>query len=80
MLADPKGEIKRIADFLDIEISDEAVSGYIQLGFEFIDGARHQVLLAHGHEWAIWRLRSKLEDKTAALEPVVEYLEDHTAR
>jgi hypothetical protein len=73
-LLEPTGQIVRVG------ISDEAVSGYIQLGFEFINGTRHQVLLAHGHEWAIWRLRSKLEDKTAALQPVVEYLEDHTAR
>ena len=73
-LLEPSGQIVRVA------ISDEAVSGYIQLGFEFINGARHQVLLAYGHEWAIWRLRSKLENKTAAMQPVVEYLEDHTAR
>ena len=30
MLADPKGEIKRIADFLDIEVSDEALTAIVQ--------------------------------------------------
>jgi len=30
MLADPKGEIKRMADFLDIEVSDEALTAIVQ--------------------------------------------------
>jgi hypothetical protein len=51
------GQITRVG------ISDEAVSGFIELGFEIVDGSRRKVLLVQGHEWAVWRLRSYLEEK-----------------
>ena len=73
-LLEPTGRIDRVG------ISDEAESGYIQLGFEFVSGTRRQVILARGHEWAIWQLRAKLEDHSGALHPVDRYREDHTAR
>jgi len=73
-LLEPTGQIVRVG------ISDEAVSGYIQLGFEFINGTRRQVILAQGHEWAIWRLRANLEDRTPALQPIDQYREEHTPR
>jgi hypothetical protein len=73
-LLEPAGKIVRVG------ISDEAVSGYIQLGFEFINGTRRQVILAQGLEWAIWQLRSNLEDRTPDLQPIDQYLEDRTAR
>lgn len=73
-LLEPAGQIVRVG------ISDEAVSGYIQLGFEFINGTRRQVILAQGLEWAIWQLRSNLEDRTPDLQPIDQYLEDRTAR
>jgi hypothetical protein len=63
-LLDVTGQIVRVG------ISDETQSGFIELGFEFFDGTQHHVVLAHGHEWAVWRLRSHLEgmqkDKPAA--------------
>ena len=46
-----------------IGISDEAVSGFIELGFEIEEGTRRRVILLKGHEWAVWILRSYLEEK-----------------
>jgi hypothetical protein len=50
-----------------VGISDETLSGFIELAFEFFDGTQHRVVLVQGHEWAVWRLRSHLEgvDKAA---------------
>ena len=62
-LLEVSGQIVRVG------ISDETLSGFIELGFEFFDGTQHHVVLVQGHEWAVWRLRSHLEgmdmDKTA---------------
>jgi hypothetical protein len=44
-----------------VGISDEAVSGYIEIGFEIEDGTRRKVILLKGREWAVWMLRSYLE-------------------
>jgi hypothetical protein len=46
-----------------IGISDEAVSGFIQLGFEIEDASGLRVIMIKGREWAVWHLRSQLEDK-----------------
>jgi len=51
-----KGRITRIG------ISDEAVSGFIEMGFEYLNGAQRQVFIVQGHEWAVWRLRAMLEN------------------
>ena len=49
------GKIMRVG------ISDETLSGFIELGFEFHSGTERRVVLVQGHEWAVWRLRSNLE-------------------
>lgn len=46
-----------------VGISDEAVSGFIELGFEIEDGTGRKVMLLQGREWAVWALRSYLEEK-----------------
>jgi hypothetical protein len=51
----PSGRITRVG------ISDEAVSGFIELGFEIQEGTERRVILTKGHEWAVWLLRSYLE-------------------
>jgi hypothetical protein len=74
VLLKPSGQIVRIG------ISDEAVSGYIQLGVEYLTGTRRQVVLTAGHEWAVWRLRSSIEGKGQAAASVDIYKEDHLPR
>jgi hypothetical protein len=74
VLLKPSGQIVRIG------ISDEAVSGYIQLGVEYLAGTRRQVVLTAGHEWAVWRLRSSIEGKSQAAASVDKYKEDPSPR
>jgi len=61
MLLSMPGHIGRVG------ISDEAVSGFIELGFEIEDGTRRKVILLKGREWAVWTLRSYLEEKEVEL-------------
>jgi len=63
-----KGVIQRPENILDVPghivrvgISDEAISGFIQIGFEVESGTQRVVILLRGHEWAVWRLHSVLE-------------------
>ncbi len=55
LLLSAPGQIVRVG------ISDETDSGFIELGFEFLDGNQHRVLVVQGQEWAVWRLRAHLE-------------------
>ena len=80
VILDPETLLKPSGQIVKVGISDEAVSGYIELGFEFAMGGRPQVILVQGHEWAVWRLRSYLEEKGAAMNPIKAYLEDRTPR
>jgi hypothetical protein len=57
-LLEVSGQITRVG------ISDEALSGYVDLGFEARAGSQSRVLLLQGADWAVWRLREVLEGKT----------------
>jgi hypothetical protein len=46
-----------------VGISDEAVTGLVEIGFEILSGSRRQVLPIQGQDWAVWRLRSLLEGR-----------------
>ena len=80
MILNPEALLKPSGQILQVGISDEAVSGYIELGFEFVNGSRHQVTLAQGQEWAVWRLKLYIEGKNATAGPILKYLEDQTPR
>ena len=80
MILNPEALLKPSGRILLIGISDEAASGYIELGFEFVDGSRHQVTLAQGQEWAVWRLRQYIEGKDTTAGSINKYLEDQTPR
>jgi len=69
MLLSMPGHIVRVG------ISDEAVSGFIELGFEIEDGTGRKVILLQGREWAVWALRSYLEEKE--LEPNINVKSQH---
>ena len=63
-----QGVIRRPEQILSIPgrivrvgISDEAISGFIQIGFEIESGTQGLLMLIQGHEWAVWRLHSVLE-------------------
>ena len=61
MLPNPEKLLEAAGQIVRVGISDETLSGFIELGFEFFDGTQHRVVLVQGHEWAVWRLRSHLE-------------------
>lgn len=46
-----------------VGISDQSVSGFVELGFEWRAGERRRVLLLQGQDWAVWRLRAVLEGR-----------------
>jgi len=52
------GRVSRVA------ISDEVISGYIELGFELEESNRTRVILFQGRDWAVARIRAVLEGET----------------
>jgi len=63
MLPHPETLLAESGRIVRVGISDETLSGFIELGFEVLSGTQRQSLFARGHEWAVWRLRSHLEEK-----------------
>ncbi len=61
MVPQPEALLEVPGQIVRVGISDETQSGFIELGFEFLNGAQRRVVLVQGHEWAVWRLRSNLE-------------------
>jgi hypothetical protein len=61
MVPHPETLLEVSGQIVRVGISDETMSGFIELGFEFFHGTEHRVVLVPGHEWAVWRLRSHLE-------------------
>jgi len=80
VILNPETLLKPSGQILRVGISDEAAAGYIELGFEFALGDRRQVIVVQGQEWAVWRLRSYLEEKSASMSPIKKYLESQTPR
>jgi len=52
------GRVSRVA------ISDEVLSGYIELGFELAEPTQTRVILFQGRDWAVARIRAVLEGET----------------
>jgi hypothetical protein len=61
MVPQPETLLEIPGQIVRVGISDETQSGFIELGFEFLNGAQRRVVIVQGHEWAVWRLRSNLE-------------------
>ncbi len=61
MIPNPEALLQTPGQIVRVGISDETQSGFIELGFEFLNGNERRVVLVQGHEWAVWRLRSHLE-------------------
>jgi hypothetical protein len=57
----PEHLLRVPGNIVRVGISDETVSGFIQIGFEIESGAQQMVIRVQGHEWAVWRLHSLLE-------------------
>ena len=59
----PEHLLRVPGNIVRVGISDETISGFIRIGFEIESGAQQMVIREQGHEWAIWRLHSLLENK-----------------
>lgn len=80
MLPNPEGLLEFPGQIMRVGISDEAVSGFIELGFEIINGSQHNVIIVKGHEWAVWRLRLRLEEKKSISDSSAKPPEDWTTQ
>jgi hypothetical protein len=66
MVPHPEALLAVSGQIVRVGISDETLSGFIELGFEILSGTQRRIVLVRGHEWAVWRLRSYLEEKQPA--------------
>ena len=72
MLPHPEALLAVPGQIIRVGISDETLSGFIELGFEILGGTQRQIVLVRGYEWAVWRLRSHLEEKNPTAIRTVE--------
>jgi hypothetical protein len=80
MVPNPEILLQIPGQIVRVGISDEAVSGFIEVGFEIANGPQRTVILVQGHEWAVWRLRLNLEEKKSTSDSNTEFLEDLTSQ
>lgn len=73
VLPHPEKLLALPGQILRVGISDEAVSGFIELGFEITDGTRQEVVRFQGQEWAVWRTRSILEGNPRTAESLSDF-------
>ena len=76
MVPNPERLLQISGQIVRVGISDEAVSGFIEIGFEIINGARRKVIIVQGHEWSVWRLRSHLEEQKATADIISDTIEN----
>ncbi len=60
----PENLLKSPGRVARVAISDEVLSGYIEMGFEIQEAGRTRVILFQGRDWAVARIRSVLEGET----------------
>jgi hypothetical protein len=80
IVPNPESLLEIPGKILRVGISDEAVSGFIELGFEIISGSQRSVSRVRGHEWAVWRLRTYLEEKKSTYQAIGELQEGPTSQ
>lgn len=60
----PENLLKSPGRVVRVAISDEVLSGYIELGFELEEPTQTRVILFQGRDWAVARIRAVLEGET----------------
>jgi hypothetical protein len=60
----PENLLKSPGRVTRVAISDEVLSGYIEMGFELQEPNRTRVVLFQGRDWAVARIRAVLEGET----------------
>jgi hypothetical protein len=72
VIPQPEILLQSNGSIIRVGISDEAVSGFIELGFEFQTPAGSKVIRIEGHRWAVMQLRNQLEAGFAEPSPSQE--------
>jgi hypothetical protein len=61
LMVGPEALLRQEGKIIRVGIFNEAVNGYIKLGFEFEAQGGAQVVFLKGREWAVWQLSLKLK-------------------
>lgn len=75
IVADPESLLDFPGRILRVGISDETVSGLVDIGLEFEVDDTLKVFLVQARDWAVWRLRAELEDGSLDRRPDPETAE-----
>jgi len=65
-LPQPERLLGVAAQIRRVGISDEALGGLVEVGFEIRNAAGVRVILLQGQDWAVWRLRARMEGRAEA--------------
>ncbi len=65
VLSQPERLLQAGGRIVRVGISDETISGNIEIGFEIQAGTSIRVIFMPAREWAVWNLRSVLEGEKA---------------
>jgi hypothetical protein len=66
VISQPERFLRMPGVITHVGISDEAIAGFIELGLEIEDAGGIRVIVVHGYEWAVWRLRARLQESAPA--------------
>jgi hypothetical protein len=61
LIVNPEALLQQEGKLIRVGIFNEAVNGYIKLGFEFEAPGGGQVVFSKGREWAVWQLSLNLK-------------------
>ncbi|MFA5905666.1 MAG: hypothetical protein WC836_17170, partial [Desulfobacula sp.] len=61
LMMDPEALLRQEGKIIRVGIFNEAVNGYIKLGFEFEAPGGDQIVFLKGREWAVWQLSLNLK-------------------
>ena len=76
ILPNPERLLAMSGQVRQVGISDEATSGFIELGFEISDGTHREVVRFQGQEWAVWQIRALLEGKPRTTGTLSDFFRD----
>lgn len=63
VLPQPERLLGVAAQIARVGVSDEALGGFVELGFEVRTPSGPRVLSLQGQDWAVWRLRARMEGR-----------------
>jgi len=61
LMVDPEPLLSQEGKIIRVGIFNEAVNGYIKLGFEFESPEGNRIIFLKGREWAVWQLSLNLK-------------------